>query len=107
LAVLDDTPIVPGEQRAAFAEDEKLRTILASAEDELKGWQPNWEELPASGALQTSSAGVPIGDGSAQHSVGESATLGHKEHQEIPQSTATTEASVAGETEQPALTVAA
>ncbi|KAF2101733.1 long chain base stimulates phosphorylation, partial [Rhizodiscina lignyota] len=45
LALLDDTPIVPGETRPPFGQEHELRQILSDAEEELRGWQPGWEEL--------------------------------------------------------------
>lgn len=95
LAVLDDTPVVPGEQRAAFAKHEELGAILGSAETELKSWQPNWEPLPESGAANTTAAGVPI-DTETQQPVAEAAVdpvaaIDEKKHEETLQSPASTE----------------
>jgi len=38
LSLLDDTPIVPGEERVPYAEEAKAREILNEAETSLRGW---------------------------------------------------------------------
>jgi hypothetical protein len=43
LALLDDTPIVPGEEPRAFLGAEEGRAILNDAEAELREWTPSWE----------------------------------------------------------------
>lgn len=98
LALLDDTPVVPGEQRAAFAKEEELRHILGNAEDSLKAWTPDWEELPESGAVHTSSAGVPLESASnTAHSGVDAveAAPSSVKHEEVPASAAETTAPVA------------
>ncbi|EME42264.1 hypothetical protein DOTSEDRAFT_73184 [Dothistroma septosporum NZE10] len=57
--LLDDTPIVPGEERAAFAETENGRQILNDAESDLRAWQANVEPI-------RSNAGKLGGNGMAQ-----------------------------------------
>lgn len=79
--MLDDTPIVPGETRPAFGQEDELRQILTEAEDELRAWQPTWEDLPVSGT-PTTAAGVPA-------SVDNGAS--HKEHEKVPESASTIE----------------
>lgn len=39
LNMLDDSPIVPGEERAAFADAEEARDVLNDAEESLRNWQ--------------------------------------------------------------------
>lgn len=57
LNLLDDTPIVPGDTAPAFENQEAARQILNEAEEELRNWSPNLEEVSTqSGALGTSNA---------------------------------------------------
>jgi len=43
LALLDDSPVVPGEVRQPFGGAEAGKRILGDAEQELRGWMPSWE----------------------------------------------------------------
>lgn len=43
LALLDDTPIVPGEEHKPFEGSEQARYILHEAEEELRAWRPDWD----------------------------------------------------------------
>ncbi|KAF2115259.1 Eisosome component PIL1-domain-containing protein [Lophiotrema nucula] len=45
LNLLDDTPIVPGDQHPVFNGTEATRQVLNEAEDELRAWQPNIEPI--------------------------------------------------------------
>lgn len=47
LTLLDDTPIVPGEERPAFAESEQAREVLNEAESGLRSWTPAYEQIPS------------------------------------------------------------
>lgn len=44
LALLDDTPIVPGEGHPPFKAADQARHILLEAEEELRAWKPSWGE---------------------------------------------------------------
>jgi hypothetical protein len=57
LNLLDDTPVIPGDQRTPYAYANEARQILNDAEDDLKDWQPDLEDVPAHGALDSN--GVP------------------------------------------------
>ncbi|KAF2436264.1 hypothetical protein EJ08DRAFT_603374 [Tothia fuscella] len=46
LLLLDDTPVVPGEEHRPFEGNEAARVILNDAEAELKEWTPSWEMVP-------------------------------------------------------------
>jgi len=46
LNLLDDTPVVPGDQRTPYPYSNEARQILNDAEDDLKDWQPDLEEVP-------------------------------------------------------------
>ena len=45
LNLLDDTPIVPGEERAAFAEGPRAQNILSDAETALRSWTASNEPI--------------------------------------------------------------
>jgi hypothetical protein len=57
LLLLDDSPIVPGENHEPFARQEEARMILSDAEGELKAWNPSWE-MPQQ--TQTGSDGMAV-----------------------------------------------
>ncbi|EMC95555.1 hypothetical protein BAUCODRAFT_24599 [Baudoinia panamericana UAMH 10762] len=50
VGLLDDTPIVPGEERPPFEDTEAAREILNDAEASLRGWAPSVEPIQSSGA---------------------------------------------------------
>ncbi|KAK2743280.1 hypothetical protein FQN55_007470 [Onygenales sp. PD_40] len=50
LNLLDDTPLVPGDTRAAYTEGDQARAILNDAEADLKGWEPSLEPIPSAAA---------------------------------------------------------
>ena len=41
IAMLDDTPIVPGEERRGFEHADLARDVLNDAEGQLRGWSPS------------------------------------------------------------------
>ncbi|KJZ72586.1 hypothetical protein HIM_07945 [Hirsutella minnesotensis 3608] len=41
LALLDDTPVVPGDERQRFPHGQQARQILNDCEDDLRDWQPD------------------------------------------------------------------
>ena len=45
LNLLDDTPVVPGEERPAFAQEAAAREILNDAEQALRSWTPSVEPI--------------------------------------------------------------
>lgn len=47
LNLLDDTPVVPGDVRPAYEHVNQARQILNDAEDDLKDWQPELEDVPS------------------------------------------------------------
>ncbi len=54
LNLLDDTPIVPGEERQPFAGQSQAQSILNDAETSLRGWSSSLEPVhSSSGALGT------------------------------------------------------
>ncbi|KAG4436604.1 hypothetical protein IFR05_007924 [Cadophora sp. M221] len=47
LNLLDDTPVIPGDVRPAYEHANQARQILNDAEDDLKDWQPELEDVPS------------------------------------------------------------
>ena len=46
--LLDDTPVVPGDQRQEFSGSANARQVLSDAEQELQQWQPSLEPINSS-----------------------------------------------------------
>lgn len=46
--LLDDTPVVPGDIRPAFEHGNQARQILNDAEDDLREWTPELEDVGSS-----------------------------------------------------------
>ncbi|KAG0650713.1 Sphingolipid long chain base-responsive LSP1 [Hyphodiscus hymeniophilus] len=53
LNLLDDTPVVPGDQRNPYHHANEARQILNDAEDDLKDWQPDLEEVPSGRGVES------------------------------------------------------
>lgn len=54
IAMLDDTPIVPGEERRVFESADAARDVLNDAEGQLRGWSPSVAPIQSSaGTLGT------------------------------------------------------
>ncbi|EWC46705.1 hypothetical protein DRE_03950 [Drechslerella stenobrocha 248] len=51
LGLLDDTPVVPGDARPTFDLDRDARQILADAEEDLRNWTLELEEVPTNSHL--------------------------------------------------------
>jgi len=50
--LLDDTPVVPGDERAPFAQSEQARNVLNSAEADLRNWEASYDHISSqAGAL--------------------------------------------------------
>lgn len=43
MQLLDDTPVVPGDNRPAYLGAQQARQVLNDAEDDLRDWQPEVE----------------------------------------------------------------
>jgi len=84
LNLLDDTPVVPGDIRPTFEHVSQARQILNDAEDDLKDWTPELEDvssrveidntlLPRSNSIQHTNAGSVAGESEIQdhHTAGE------------------------------------
>ena len=48
LNLLDDTPVVPGEEKQPFQNASQAQTILNDAETTLRGWQPALDPIHTS-----------------------------------------------------------
>jgi len=67
ISMLDDTPIVPGEERPVFTEGEAAREVLNDSEANLRSWTPSVQPIQSAGKL------------------GANAMPGNIEHQEVEQ----------------------
>ncbi|KAK2623984.1 hypothetical protein QTJ16_006618 [Diplocarpon rosae] len=79
LNLLDDTPVIPGDVRPAYEHTHQARQILNDAEDDLKEWQPELEDvtshasnlesnlMPSSVSQQGTVAGSVAGDENIAH----------------------------------------
>jgi len=52
LNLIDDTPVVPGDMRAPYEYTNQARQILNDAEDDLRDWQPELEDVPSNATLE-------------------------------------------------------
>jgi hypothetical protein len=53
LNLLDDTPVVPGDVRPAYEHSSQARQILNDAEDDLRDWQHELEDVPSNAHLES------------------------------------------------------
>ncbi|KAF8463114.1 Eisosome component PIL1-domain-containing protein [Kalaharituber pfeilii] len=62
LNLLDDTPIMPGSKPAPYDKEREARVILKEAEDAIKDWTENFEEVTSQVAHPAflSKAGLPV-----------------------------------------------
>lgn len=58
IELLDDTPVVPGDERQPFAHGEIARDVLNDAERDLRLWEPSWNPI-GSNATGLGSSAVP------------------------------------------------
>lgn len=61
--MLDDTPIVPGEERPAFANADQARDVLNDAESALRGWHASVEPITFSSSGKLGSNAMPNSPG--------------------------------------------
>lgn len=69
LALIDDTPLVPGDPRPAYDLEQDARQILADAEEDLRNWKLEIDEVPSNAVL----------DPSLMPSVGRNGTNGNQQ----------------------------
>jgi len=63
LDMLDDTPIVPGEERSAFAQAAEAREVLNDAEADLRRWSPSIEPITSKlGTLGVNAMPTGVGE---------------------------------------------
>lgn len=60
--MLDDTPIVPGEERIPFAQGESARELLNEAESSLRAWNPSVEPITSNAGKLSANAMPGIDD---------------------------------------------
>jgi hypothetical protein len=70
LLLLDDSPIVPGQERAAFGRGEEARDILNDAESSLRAWTPSWQEHDGVGSVQDEPSVISTATGGGHTSDG-------------------------------------
>ncbi len=76
LNLIDDTPVIPGDIRPAYEHANQARQILNDAEDDLKDWRPELEDVASSAHLdnnlmpssrQQTVEGSELGDDTVVH----------------------------------------
>lgn len=58
IVLLDDSPIVPGQEREAFSRHEEVRDVINEAEAELRSWTPSWQHDIGQGASTIGESGL-------------------------------------------------
>ena len=79
--LLDDTPIVPGDQHPAYDGTEPARNCLNDAEDELRAWRSTVEPIHSNAGTLASGA-VPAHPGQAADAIFEKEAAQQKEIEE-------------------------
>lgn len=87
LNLLDDTPVVPGNVRPPWEHTNQARQILNDAEDDLKDWQPELDDVPSnahlgSGLLPSNYTATEGSVAGTENAVNEGAHL--QQHHEEP-----------------------
>ncbi len=88
--MLDDTPIVPGEERAGFEDSERAKEVLNDAEHALKGWNHSIDPIHFSSEGKMGANAMPDSSESveqpsretmtaARHKMGEREPMGERE----------------------------
>jgi hypothetical protein len=81
LNLLDDTPVVPGDVRPAYEHSNQARQILNDAEDDLRDWQPELEDVPSSAQLESNLMPREQHQQIAQSDMGDESVLHHQHAQ--------------------------
>jgi len=79
IALLDDSPIVPGEERPAFTSSEQAKEILIDAEMALKSWKPTSIAQIETHAGQLGPDAMPAGDEHETQPYQQQQSQGHAE----------------------------
>jgi len=95
LNLLDDTPVIPGDVRPAYEHVNQARQILNDAEDDLKDWQPELEDVPSnahldSGLMPTRHNDESVAGESMHHQVGDENTAAGVDGSRISSGTSVT-----------------
>ncbi|KAK6355066.1 hypothetical protein TWF696_004191 [Orbilia brochopaga] len=84
LSLLDDTPVVPGDARPAYDLERDARQILADAEEDLRNWTLELEEVPTNAQLDANAMpSVSAGNSPVTETHPQQATL-HGTGEEAP-----------------------
>jgi len=78
LNLLDDTPVVPGDVRPAYEHSSPARQILNDAEDDLKDWQHELEEVPSNSQLRNNLMPGEQQQHISQSEIGDETVHGHR-----------------------------
>ncbi|MCJ1465249.1 hypothetical protein MMC07_003865 [Pseudocyphellaria aurata] len=74
LNLLDDTPIVPGDTRPAFAHGHQARQVLNDAEEDLREWTPDFEPV------HSLASGMGVNLMPSQAAATATSVSGHEDH---------------------------
>jgi len=74
LNLLDDSPVIPGDMRPVYEHTNQARQILNDAEDDLKDWQLELEDVPSNAQLDASL--MPMQARQQQHQAPQSTVAG-------------------------------
>lgn len=80
--MLDDTPIVPGEERPAFANADQARDVLNDAESALRGWNASIEPIQFSSAGKLGANAMPEIPGNLDQPSTETMTVAQRKVEE-------------------------
>lgn len=91
LNLLDDTPVVPGDVRPAYEHTNQARQILNDAEDDLKDWVAELEDVPSYANLDNNL--MPSSVSQQQSVAGDESVVGHQRENASVTAAPTAEAS--------------
>ncbi|KAE9970206.1 hypothetical protein BLS_005010 [Venturia inaequalis] len=74
ILLLDDSPIVPGQERPAFTRHEKVRDVINEAEAELRSWTPSWQQHEAGSSTSVGDSGLATESGVIARATGQGHT---------------------------------
>lgn len=74
LHLLDDSPVVPGDTRPRYVHGAQARQILNDAEDDLRDWEPEAENIDAGSSVKSPVQSIPEASVGGTTNVGTAAT---------------------------------
>jgi len=83
LALLDDTPVVPGDTRPTYDLERDARQILADAEEDLRNWTLELEEVPINAYLDSNAMPSAAVIGANSNAESQAATLHGTDQAEV------------------------